>query len=64
MCVCSLCCNGFFLFQTIDKSPQSSCEVAKIPQNRARNRFGNIFPCKLYITLNLFKFTIEAYHHR
>ena len=60
MCVC---CNVFFLFQTIDKSPQSSCEVAKIPQNRARNRFGNIFPCKLY-TLNLFKFTIEAYHHR
>jgi hypothetical protein len=35
-----------WLMQAIEKSPQSECEMAQIPENRARNRFGNIFPCK------------------
>ena len=44
-------CLIFFL-QTIEKSPQADHDIALIPQNRARNRFGNIFPCK-HTTLEL-----------
>ena len=36
---------NFSLLKAIEKSPQSDHEVALIPENRARNRFGNIFPC-------------------
>ena len=31
--------------QDINREPQFDYEVAQIPENRARNRFGNIFPC-------------------
>ena len=31
--------------QTIEKSPQSEHEVALVLENKARNRFANIFPC-------------------
>ena len=31
--------------QDIDRDPQFDHEVAQVPENRARNRFGNIFPC-------------------
>ena len=36
--------------QTVERSPQADYEVAMIPENKLRNRFGNIFPCK---TLNM-----------
>ena len=35
-----------YVFQAIEKSPQSEYTVAQIAKNKARNRFANIFPCK------------------
>ena len=40
--------------QALKRSPQADCEVAKIPENEARNRFTNIFPCKGYILCMFF----------
>ena len=34
-------------FKAINASPQDKFDVAKISENIARNRFGNIYPCKL-----------------
>ena len=31
--------------QAIERAPRVDHEVAKVSQNRARNRFANIFPC-------------------
>ena len=33
-------------FDSLVKHPQSSVDIAQIPVNRDRNRFGNIFPCE------------------
>ena len=33
--------------QSVSKHPQSSYSVAEIPHNKLKNRFANIFPCKL-----------------
>ena len=37
--------------QDIDRDPQFDYEVAQITENRARNRFGNIFPCTYKVLL-------------
>ena len=34
--------------QSIDKAPQVEFSTAVIPENRAKNRFGNIYPCMCY----------------
>ena len=36
----------FNLVQSIGSDPLSSCDIAKLPENRAKNRYANIFACK------------------
>jgi hypothetical protein len=43
---CLIVMRYLFPHQAIERSPQSDYTVAQIPENRARNRFRNIFPCK------------------
>ena len=44
-------CERFvYLLQSIEKSPQAEYNIAQIPENKARNRFANIFPCE-WITI-------------
>ena len=45
LCCLSALLHNYGVLQDIDRNPQFDYEVAKIPENRARNRFGNIFPC-------------------
>ena len=40
------------IMQDIERDPQFDYEVAQIPENRARNRFGNIFPCMYNYCMN------------
>ena len=42
-------------FQSLGSDPLASHEVAKLPFNRAKNRFANIFPCKHFDLLCVFK---------
>ena len=46
--------NGcdYLFSQAIERSPQADYDTAKIPKNKARNRFGNIFPCESILTNN------------
>ena len=38
--------SQLFSFQSLGSDPLASHEVAKLPFNRAKNRFANIFPCE------------------
>ena len=44
-----------FYFQSLGSEPVASHEVSKLPFNRMKNRFANIFPCKYLISCMLFK---------
>ena len=44
-------CECHSSIQSVSKHPQSSYSVAEIPHNKQRNRFANIFPCKLAFIL-------------
>ena len=34
------------IIQNISTEPQSSCDIAKLPANRIKNRYANIYACK------------------
>ena len=40
-----------FSFQSLGSDPVASHEIAKLPFNRVKNRFANIFPCKHFSLL-------------
>ena len=43
-----------FFFQSLGSDPLASHEVSKLPFNRVKNRFANIFPCKYLVFCMMF----------
>ena len=47
--------HSTFFFQSLGSDPLASHEVSKLPFNRVKNRFANIFPCKYLVSCVMFK---------
>jgi len=41
-----LCHMNYFVLQSVGNEHLAAYEVAKLPYNKTKNRFANIFPCE------------------